>query len=203
MSLIHCNLRVLMAERGLNIQKVKDKTSLSRTTISNLYNNYGAGIQFDTLKQLCELLKCQPGDLITYIDVSSEFKIMTKEPTVSREVNTHIEDDDGNSYEYVSNIEVSLDVDCKLRYEGNIHEFKFFATVKYGIDEEKNIYDFKVGASLNFEYNLDTLQLHPHVKNYVYDELDDFLIAWAQDFFNGEEIDGVTHMTIDRYQINK
>ncbi|WP_449623197.1 helix-turn-helix domain-containing protein, partial [Robertmurraya sp. Marseille-Q9965] len=49
MGIIHCNLRVLMAEKNLNIQKVKDNTSFSRTTISNLYNNYGSGVHYDTL----------------------------------------------------------------------------------------------------------------------------------------------------------
>lgn len=55
-----------MAERELNIQNVKDQTTLSRTTISNLVNNYSKGIQFDTLAQLCTLLNCTPGDLFSY-----------------------------------------------------------------------------------------------------------------------------------------
>lgn len=63
MSLIHCNLRVLMAERGLNIQKIKDNTTLSRSTISKLVNNSGYGVQFDTVRQLCELLRCSVSDL--------------------------------------------------------------------------------------------------------------------------------------------
>ncbi|MCC2249101.1 helix-turn-helix transcriptional regulator [Virgibacillus sp. AGTR] len=66
MSSVHCNLRVLMAERQLNIQQIKDKTTLSRTTISNLYNNKGAGVRFSTISQLCKLLNCQPGDLFRY-----------------------------------------------------------------------------------------------------------------------------------------
>ncbi|MFK4167678.1 helix-turn-helix domain-containing protein [Paenibacillus lautus] len=61
--MIKCNLRVLMAERKLNIQDVANKTGLSRTTISALVNENGKGIQFDTLETLCYFLKIDPGEL--------------------------------------------------------------------------------------------------------------------------------------------
>lgn len=66
MSKIECNLRVLMAERKLNIQNLKDLTTLSRTTISNLFNNNAVGVRYETLVQLCDALNCTPGDLFSY-----------------------------------------------------------------------------------------------------------------------------------------
>lgn len=195
MSLIHCNLRVLMAERGLNIQDVKDKTTLSRTTISNLYNNYGTGVQFGTLRELCELLKCQPGDLLSYIDVGVEFKVVTEEPEVSKEVSKKSVDDEGD--DYVSSISTALDIDCKIMYEGINHEFKFSVEIKYGIDEEKNICSLNIGTSLNYDYNLDKLKLIPYVEDYIGDQFDNFLISWGLDFFYGEEILDVTNMSIE------
>lgn len=54
-----------MAERGLDIQNVKYQTTLSRTTISSLINNNSAGIRFDTMLELCTLLKCTPGELFS------------------------------------------------------------------------------------------------------------------------------------------
>lgn len=203
MGLIHCNLRVLMAERGLNIQKVKDKTTLSRTTISNLYNNYGSGIQFDTIRQLCELLKCKPGDLISYIDIKSEFEVITEEPEISMNEDTHVVDEEGNEYQYISKIETTLKLHCKLLYEGENHEFDFQVEVKYLIDNKKLIHSLFMGISTIFEFNLDLLQLPPYAQSYVYDILDDYIIEWGVEFFNDDEIEGVDSLFIDHYDLLK
>ena len=201
MGLIHCNLRVLMAERGLNIQKVKDRTSLSRTTISNLYNNFGSGIQYGTLLELCELLKCQPGDLLTYIEIDPEFEVLTKNPDVTMEEDTYIADEEGNGYTFVSSIQTSLDISCKLKYEGNTYEFSFPVEVKYGIDEKKEMIHFTSGVSPIFDYKLYDLNLIPHAESYMYDSLDDFLMVWAHDFFYGNEIEGMSTVTMERYTL--
>lgn len=57
------NLRILMAKSNMNIQELADKTGLSRTTISNLRNEYSRGIEFETVSKLCEAFKCKPIDL--------------------------------------------------------------------------------------------------------------------------------------------
>ncbi|MEB8264211.1 helix-turn-helix transcriptional regulator [Mammaliicoccus sciuri] len=59
-----------MAESGYTIKDVHNKTKLSRTTISNLYNDYSDGIKFDTLAKLCELFNCTPNDLILITDIN-------------------------------------------------------------------------------------------------------------------------------------
>ena len=53
--IITSNLRVKMVEFSYSIKDVHERTNLSRTTISNLYNGYSDGIIFDTLEKLCEL----------------------------------------------------------------------------------------------------------------------------------------------------
>lgn len=202
MSLIHCNLRVLMAERGLNIQKVKDQTTLSRTTISNLYNNLGSGIQFGTLLELCELLKCKPGDLLSYIEIVPNFEVMTEKPEFLVEKDTHIVDDDGNGHEYISSIKTDLKFYCLLKYEGFTCDFIFNVEVRYGIDNEKNINNLDVGISPDFDYTLSNLKMPPHVEGYVNDKLDDFLLDWVSSYFY-EEIDGATNMFIDHHTLLK
>lgn len=67
--IIYSNLRVKMAERGFSIKDVREKTNLSRTTISNLYNGYSDGIKFNTLEALCDLFNCTPNDLLKVLDV--------------------------------------------------------------------------------------------------------------------------------------
>mgnify|MGYP001392142553 FL=1 len=65
------NLRVLMAKHKMNIQDVHEKTGMSRTTISKLYNETSTTISFDTIYALCKLFDCEPGDLL-YIDRDEE-----------------------------------------------------------------------------------------------------------------------------------
>lgn len=58
-----------MGEFSYSIKDVHERTKLSRTTISNLYNGYSDGIKFDTLEKLCELFSCTPNDLIKVNDL--------------------------------------------------------------------------------------------------------------------------------------
>ena len=58
------NLRILMARDRLSIQDVHEKTGLSRTTISKLYNETSAKIGFDTIISLCKLFNCDVEDLL-------------------------------------------------------------------------------------------------------------------------------------------
>lgn len=64
--MIKVNLRVVMAGRKMNIQQLSDMSGVSRTTISALFHETGAGVQFGTLNNLCETLKCSIGDLLVY-----------------------------------------------------------------------------------------------------------------------------------------
>lgn len=71
--IITSNLKVKMAEFNYSIKDVHEKTKLSRTTISNLYNNYSDGIKIDTLEKLCDLFNCTPNDLLklTYLEIEN------------------------------------------------------------------------------------------------------------------------------------
>jgi putative transcriptional regulator len=61
------NLRILMAKHKMNIKDVHEKTGMSRTTISKLYNETSTTISFETIQALCTLFDCEPGDLF-YLD---------------------------------------------------------------------------------------------------------------------------------------
>lgn len=61
------NLRVLMAKHKMNIQDVAEKTGLSRTTVSKLYNEKSTTIAFETIYKLCQLFNCEIEELI-YIE---------------------------------------------------------------------------------------------------------------------------------------
>jgi putative transcriptional regulator len=67
--LVRNNLRILMARDRLTIQDVHEKTGLSRTTISKLYNETSSKIGMDTIVELCKLFNCGVQDLLYLEDV--------------------------------------------------------------------------------------------------------------------------------------
>lgn len=60
---VHCNLSTLMGMKRYSIQDVHNLTGLSRGTVSNLYNDKAARIDYDTLEKLCCLFECNVNEL--------------------------------------------------------------------------------------------------------------------------------------------
>jgi putative transcriptional regulator len=58
------NLRILMAKHKMSIKDVHEKTGMSRTTISKLYNETSTTISFETIANLCTLFDCTVDDLL-------------------------------------------------------------------------------------------------------------------------------------------
>lgn len=65
--MIKVNLSRVMGEKRIRIQELSERTGLSRSTISMLYNEKAGRIDFKTLEKLCSALDCQPADLLEYI----------------------------------------------------------------------------------------------------------------------------------------
>lgn len=65
------NLRVLMAQKKMNIKDVSEATGLSRKSISKLYHETSIQITFDVIERLCNLFECEPGELL-YIEKDKE-----------------------------------------------------------------------------------------------------------------------------------
>ncbi|EKT62026.1 helix-turn-helix domain-containing protein [Providencia burhodogranariea] len=61
------NLDVLMAERKIKSKDLALQLGITEANLSLLKNGKIKGIKFSTLEKLCEILKCQPGDLIKYV----------------------------------------------------------------------------------------------------------------------------------------
>ncbi|GAQ17998.1 helix-turn-helix protein [Oceanobacillus picturae] len=58
------NLRMMMAEKRMNIQDVAKATGLSRKSVSKLYHEISTQITFDVIEKVCDLFDCEPGDLL-------------------------------------------------------------------------------------------------------------------------------------------
>lgn len=65
--MIKIHLSKLMGAKRINIQALSELTGLSRSTISNIYNEKINRIDLDTLTSLCKALECKVEDLLEYI----------------------------------------------------------------------------------------------------------------------------------------
>lgn len=60
------NLDVVMAQRKMKLKDLADKVGISVTNLSLLKTGKAKGIRFNTLEAICEVLECQPGDILEY-----------------------------------------------------------------------------------------------------------------------------------------
>lgn len=61
------NLDLIMVKRKASLTKLSEKINITPANLSILKNNKAKAIRFSTLDSLCKELKCQPGDILTYI----------------------------------------------------------------------------------------------------------------------------------------
>ena len=70
--MIQVNLDVMMAKRKLGLGELAARVDLTDANLSVLKNNKGKAIRFSTLNAICRELKCQPGDILEYLEDSHE-----------------------------------------------------------------------------------------------------------------------------------
>jgi putative transcriptional regulator len=56
----------MMAKRKMSLNELADKVGITQANLSILKNEKAKAVRFSTLEKLCEVLKCQPGDLLEY-----------------------------------------------------------------------------------------------------------------------------------------
>lgn len=64
---ITVHLDLMLARRKMRSKELAQKIGLSEANLSLLKNGHVKGIRFATLERLCEILRCQPGDLLSYL----------------------------------------------------------------------------------------------------------------------------------------
>ncbi|MBQ1517184.1 MAG: helix-turn-helix transcriptional regulator [Clostridia bacterium] len=60
------NLDVMMAKRKISAGDLSDAVGITPANLSILKNNKAKAVRFSTLCKLCEVLDCQPGDILEY-----------------------------------------------------------------------------------------------------------------------------------------
>ena len=66
--MIEINLDVMMAKRKISLKELSERVGITEANLSILKNNKAKAIRFSTLEALCEVLECQPGDLMVYVE---------------------------------------------------------------------------------------------------------------------------------------
>jgi putative transcriptional regulator len=68
MSEIEVRLDRLLLERKMTLAELADRVGVTYANLSILKNNHARAIRFSTLSRLCEVLDCQPGDLLHFTE---------------------------------------------------------------------------------------------------------------------------------------
>jgi len=67
MGKIIINLDVMMAKRKIQLKELATAVGITNANLSILKNNKAKAIRFNTLEKICEVLECEPGDILEYI----------------------------------------------------------------------------------------------------------------------------------------
>jgi len=62
------NVDVMLARRKMRLNTLADLVGITQQNLSVLKTGKAKAIRFSTLERLCEVLECQPGDLLSFED---------------------------------------------------------------------------------------------------------------------------------------
>jgi len=66
--MIVVNLDVVMAQRKMGLTELAGAVDITMANLSILKNNKAKAMRFSTLEAICKALKCQPGDILAYVE---------------------------------------------------------------------------------------------------------------------------------------
>jgi putative transcriptional regulator len=60
------NLDVMMAKRKMSLGELSERMGITPSNLSILKTGKAKAIRFSTLLSICQILDCQPGDILEY-----------------------------------------------------------------------------------------------------------------------------------------
>lgn len=64
----------VMADRKMSLNELSEKVGVANVNLSKLKNGHVSAIRFSTLEAICDVLDCQPGDILEYQRAESSEK---------------------------------------------------------------------------------------------------------------------------------
>jgi len=68
------NLDVMLAKRKMRSKDLAERIGITEQNVSLLKSGKVKGVRFETLDNICEVLQCQPGDLLEYRPEAADIK---------------------------------------------------------------------------------------------------------------------------------
>lgn len=70
--MIVINVDVMLAKRKMSVTELSNRVGITMANISILKNGKAKAIKLETLNKICEVLECQPGDILEYVPEADE-----------------------------------------------------------------------------------------------------------------------------------
>lgn len=68
------NLDVMLAKRKMSVTELSQQVGITLANISILKTGKAKAIRFSTLDRICQVLDCQPGDILEYQPGDEEYE---------------------------------------------------------------------------------------------------------------------------------
>ena len=66
--MIIIRLDVMLVKRKMSVTELSERVGITMANISILKNGKAKAIKLETLNKICQVLECQPGDLLEYLE---------------------------------------------------------------------------------------------------------------------------------------
>lgn len=67
-------LDAMMAKRRMSLNELSERVDITPANLSILKTGKARAVRFSTLEAICRVLRCQPGEILEYVDEPSESK---------------------------------------------------------------------------------------------------------------------------------
>ena len=57
----------VMADRKMSLNVLSEKVGVANVNLSKLKNGHVSAIRFSTMEAICDVLDCQPGDILEFV----------------------------------------------------------------------------------------------------------------------------------------
>ena len=70
--MIIVNLDIVLAKRKMSLTELSQKVGITMANLSILKKGKAKAVRFSTLESICEVLDCQPGDILEFSSEATE-----------------------------------------------------------------------------------------------------------------------------------
>lgn len=74
------NLDVVMAKRKISLGELAERIGITASNLSILKTGKAKAIRFSTLESICDILHCQPADILEYVPESESGEDLMTRP---------------------------------------------------------------------------------------------------------------------------